>query len=113
MIRVYIAGPYTKGDVAINVNQAIKIANQLLDMGYIPFIPHLTHFWYLISPRPYRDWLKLVVEWLKLCHVVFRFEGESPGADKEVELAKLLGIPVVTSLAELDDIKETLEKETP
>lgn len=94
MKKIYIAGPYTKGDIGKNLNKVIKVADYLLKIGYIPYIPHLTHFWHIISPKPYETWLKYDNEFLKECDIVLRLEGESAGADKEVELAKKLKIPV-------------------
>lgn len=35
--RVYVAGPYTKGDVAVNVRNAYEAANRLADLGFAPF----------------------------------------------------------------------------
>ena len=50
--RIYIAGPYTNGDVAVNVRTAYEAANQLADLGFAPFVPHATHFWHMLFPRP-------------------------------------------------------------
>ena len=101
MIRVYLASPYTNGDVAINVNRVIDMANQLADKGYAPYIPHLTHFWHIITPRPYDFWLKLDNEFLKCCDCILRLEGNSKGADNEVALALKLEKPVFYSISEL------------
>ena len=49
----------------------------------------------------YDFWLAYDMEWLKVCDCVLRLDGESPGADKEDELAKKLGIPVYYSIGEL------------
>lgn len=38
--KIYVAGPYTKGDVAENVHKAFKAANDLADLGFAPFVPH-------------------------------------------------------------------------
>ena len=46
---VYVAGPYTLGDVAVNVHEAIHVADLLLGLGFIPYVPQLTHFWHLMS----------------------------------------------------------------
>lgn len=97
-IRVYVAGPYTKGDVAINVREAILAATELSDAGLVPFVPHLTHFWHTVVPRPYEDWLRLDMEWLRLCDFVLRLPGDSNGADKEVAEARRLGVPVYTDM---------------
>jgi hypothetical protein len=80
-MRVYITGPYSKGDVVINVRNAIRIADLLLAIGHHPFVPHLTHLWYLISPKPYEDWLAIDLVWLRQCECVLRIPGESSGAD--------------------------------
>lgn len=42
--RVYVAGPYTNGDVAVNVRTAYEAADRLADLGFAPFVPHSTHF---------------------------------------------------------------------
>ncbi len=101
MIKVYLAAPYTKDDVAINVHNVIEVADQLLDKGFAPFVPHLTHFWHLIKPRPYKDWLKLDNEFLPLCDCVLRLKGESKGADREVKLAYKIGLLVFHDIEKL------------
>jgi hypothetical protein len=47
--RIYVAG---KGDVAVNVRNAHMAANKLADLGFAPFVPHATHFWHMLFPRP-------------------------------------------------------------
>lgn len=101
MKKIYIAGPYSKGDVAINVREAIDAADQLLDLGFVPFIPHLSHFWHLLSPKQYEKWLEYDNHWVPVCDALLRLPGESSGADKEVELAKSFNIPVYHSIQEL------------
>jgi len=93
-MRVYIAGPYTKGDVAVNVRRALLMATRLLVMGHAPYVPHLNHLWHLIAPQLYDTWLALDMEWLTQSEAVVRLDGESEGADKEVAKAEELGIPV-------------------
>src|SRR5438045_7829550 len=100
--RVYVAGPYTKGDVAENVHKAFKAANDLADLGFAPFVPHFTHFWHLMFQRPYEFWLELDNQFLPCCHAVLRLPGESNGADKEVAYAKKLGIPIFHDIPSLD-----------
>lgn len=89
-----MAGPYTQGDVALNVRRAIEAGNLLLEAGHIPYIPHLTHFWHLLFPRPYEDWIELDEHWVPLCHALLRLLGDSNGADKEVILARSLQMPI-------------------
>jgi Domain of unknown function (DUF4406) len=101
--KVYVAGPYTKGDVEENVRNAIKAGNELADKGFAPFVPHLTHFWEALFPRPYDFWIDLDNQFLPDCDAVLRIPGDSSGADNEVRLAHSLGIPVFFSIDVLDD----------
>lgn len=101
MLRVYIASPYTKGDIAANVKTQLDVANALMDRGYAPFAPLLCHFQHIAHPRPYQDWLACDLEWILHCNMVLRLPGESAGADEEVALAKEHGIPVYYSLGDL------------
>ncbi len=99
--KVYVAGPYTQGDVAVNVRSAFEAANALADRGFATFVPHYTHFWHLLFPRPYQFWLELDSVFLPCCDALLRLPGSSTGADLEVNLAVSLGRPVFYSLPEL------------
>src|SRR6185436_16045859 len=101
MVRVYIASPYTKGDVAVNVKTSMDVADQLIGQGYAPFSPLYSHFQHMAHPRPYETWINLDLAWVQCCHVLLRLPGESSGADGEVEYAKKLNIPIVYSIGEL------------
>lgn len=92
--RVYVAGPFSKGDQLAHVSKAIYVGNQLREAGYVPFIPHLTALWHLLYQREYDDWLAYDREFLQICDCVFRIAGESKGADAEKALAESLGMPV-------------------
>jgi len=94
-MRIYIAGPYTKGDVEQNVFNAIKYGEFIRATGHTPFIPHLTHFWHIISEHDYEYWMQLDRDWLEVCDALVRLPGESAGADREVEWAKELGLPIL------------------
>ncbi len=100
-LKVYVASPYTKGDVAINVKVNVAAGDRLYTLGYIPFIPLLTHFWNMLHPRPYEDWTDYDDQWIEVCDVLLRLPGDSKGADHEVDLTISLGIPVVYSEEEL------------
>jgi len=93
-IYIYVSGPYTKGDVVLNVRKAINVAEKLLEMNYIPYLPHTTHMWHLASPHSWDYWLFLDLAWIKRCDGLLRISGESEGADLEVAKAKELGKPV-------------------
>lgn len=100
---VYIAGPYTSPDPIQNTHRAIIVAARVLDIGAVPFIPHLSMLWHLVEPRPVDFWYAYDLELLARCDAVFRIPGPSVGADAEVIEAKRLGIPVVYGMDELAD----------
>ena len=101
MIRIYIASPYTLGDVAVNVRNQIDTANELMNLGFCPIVPLFSHFHHMIFPRPYEDWLKIDFAKIEMCHALLRLDGESKGADREIEYAVKLGIPVCYSLLQV------------
>ena len=101
MIKVFISGPYTLGDVAQNVKRAMDIADELILNGFAPYCSHLTHFLHINKAQPYEKWLEIDLEYLKVCDAVIRIPGASKGADKEVLYATKNGIPVFNSIADI------------
>ena len=97
-MRVYIAGPYTKGDRSKNVRNAMRAMDQLIAAGHEPLCPLLTHFQDLAFPRPWSDWMRIDLAWLPFAEAVVRLPGKSKGADIEVAEAERLGIPVFDNL---------------
>jgi len=93
---VYIAGPYTKPDPCENTHKALLAADALLDCC-APVVPHLSHFWHTMSPKPYEFWLELDLAYLATCAALLRLPGESAGADAELVKAREWGIPVFYS----------------
>ena len=105
-MRIYIASAYTKGDVAKNVKVVIDVADKLLDMGHTPYIPHLNHFWHIVSPKDYDFWYDYDLSFLDYwAEALLRIPNESVGADNEVRRAITYGIPVYYSLEELKEDK--------
>ena len=92
--RIYVAGPYTAGDVAQNVARALHTADWLAREGCVPFIPHLSHFWELLHPHPWQFWIEQDLAWLACCDALVRLPGASQGADVEEVQARALGLPV-------------------
>lgn len=99
-IKIYIASPYTLGDVAVNVKAQIDAFAELMDAGFAPHAPLYSHFQHMTHPRPYQMWLTLDFEWLPVCDCLVRLPGESAGADSEVALAEQLGLPIFYSVKE-------------
>jgi hypothetical protein len=109
---VYIASPYTKGDLAINTHFQCKVLDQLLDDGKVlPVAPLWSHFQHTAFPRKYQDWIDYDQEMLPLYDACLRLnvehinldysQSESSGADGEAETFKKLGKPVFYSIDEL------------
>jgi len=103
-LRIYIAGPITKGPLAENIKQATDAAMRLLKAGFGPLCPHLSC--YMGGPAPavlpgdttHEDWYEADMPWVAVSDAVLRLPGESVGADKETALAQQLGIPVYTDV---------------
>ncbi len=101
-MHIFIAGPLaTRGERMQNVLKALTLAEQIIDLGHIPFVPHLYHYWDLYYPQPRKYWLSLDFAWLRRCDGLFRMEGESPGADAEVTLALSIPIPIYYYLGQI------------
>ena len=94
-LRVYVAGPITKGDRFENVTRAIRVGKQMVKDGLAPYIPHFDAYMTLggddISWNSYLEW---DLEWSTLAEAVYRLDGESTGADLEVKHARAHDIPV-------------------
>ena len=94
-LRVYVAGPITKGGVNKNVRNGIEWGAQMLRDGLAPYIPHLNTFMFGNSASgQLNGLLEWDIEWVAVSDAVFRLPGESKGADIEVEKAREAGIPV-------------------
>lgn len=93
-MRVYVAGPITKGDQFLNVRAAIDAADTLLKAGHAPFVPHINVLWHMVHEHDYETWMAWDDAFLQVCDALLRIPGDSPGADREVERARELGIPV-------------------
>lgn len=116
--RVYIAGPISRGDLAHNINQASAAFVALTQAGFAPFCPHWSAYsgeaivktgsgtvYAIAGATPnalkHSDWLAVDLEWVAVADAVLRLPGESIGADREVNEARALGIPVYESMPEL------------
>lgn len=107
-MRIYIAGPFSLRDQMLNVRAALLAADELVARGHIPYVPHLNALWHLIQPHDDEYWMSLDACWLELCHAVLRLPGISLGADREVERAIALGLPVYRGLVEVPTVDSTV-----
>lgn len=101
---VYVAGPYTSPDPVENTHRAIKVGTALLDAGVVvPYVPHLSLLWHLVTPRPYETWLAVDLDVIDHCALVARLHGPSSGADGEVRYAHERAVPFVVQGEESDE----------
>lgn len=93
--KIYIAAPlYSSGDVEENMRKVCMFASVLRAYNFVPFVPHLNHYWNKISWWPEAEWLMWDLIWLSECDAIVRLEGESKGGDLEIAYARrVLGIP--------------------
>ena len=91
---IYVAGPYTHPEPVENTHRVIKVADELIELGYSVFVPHLTLLWHIVSPKPADFWYAYDFSILARCDILYRLRGYSKGADAEVAMAEGMGIPV-------------------
>ena len=107
VLKVYIAGPIGQGDaVKQNVERGVATANELLDLGFYVFAPHL--FTFLGKERDYEFWMEHCFQWLKECTALLRLPGASPGADREIEFAIKGGMKIFYSVESLVKWRDAL-----
>lgn len=108
-IKVYVASPYTLGWMPTMIKIQMDVSNELMDLGFCPFVPLLAHFLEIYNPRTEEDWLRTDLAYLKVSDAVLRLrpkdkdgnEIPSAGADLECKTARENNIPVFESIEEL------------
>lgn len=101
-LRVYVAGPISKGDVFDNIIRGIKVGRQLVHDGLSPYVPHFDAYMFSwgdsdgnnTGALTWNEYLEWDLEWSVLAEAVYRLSGASVGADLEVQHALERGIPV-------------------
>lgn len=115
-MRIYVAGPISDGGKIgdagqiANVNRASEIAMQLILLGHIPYWPHGNYLFgkhmeaigHELDESFYLTW---DYAWLRMCDGLF-YIGPSSGADKELALAKALGMTIFYDLDEVPEAEE-------
>jgi hypothetical protein len=110
-IRVYVAGKLndrTCCGFIQNASHMIQVGRLLQKKGFATYIPALDTLTGLIDGEmEYQDYFDNSQAWLMASDAVFLLDNwrTSPGANKEVELATSLGIPVCTGIRQLKNVK--------
>lgn len=101
-VKVFIASPYTRGEIDKNMQNQKDISNKLIDLGFCPLPIALCYHQLAIDlPREYNVWIELTANWIQKCDCILRLPGESLGADNELEIAKELNMPIFYEIEEL------------
>lgn len=119
-MKIYVAGAYTPTGVnlhdaariaEINTRAAIHAGIEIIEKGHIPFIPHLTHYIHLETPKELSKqfYYEYDMAWLKCCDALF-YLSPSEGADRERKWAEENGKFVFTTMNEIPNLYE-LEKD--
>jgi len=84
-----------------NVAEADLAGRIIARLGHVPFIPHtMTRDWERDPVLRYPDFIRIDDEWLKRSEAIL-YGATSPGADKELELARRNGLDVFRSVLEI------------
>ena len=92
---VYLACPYSIGNKEENVRNSIYMAGQLTKLGFCVYNPLLNHY---AVQRTYEELLTDDMRFLANCQALYRMPGDSRGADREVDFAAKMDIPVFMDL---------------
>ncbi len=112
MKLIYIASPYTIGNMASNVRTQLEAAHCLLDLGHCPHAPLLNHYLDIHRQRPEEDWMAMDFAIIYRCDILLRLPGQSRGADREVAFASDHRIPVAHGWEELQRIITDIKLQT-
>ena len=84
-----------------NVARADEAGRLIARLGHTPFVPQkMTWDWERDEVLAYEDFLRIDLEWLGLCDALL-YLGPSPGADRELEAAKAMGLTIYYSVDEI------------
>lgn len=112
-MRIYVAGPLT-GNYEIetydNVNKAMGIAFELMQLGHDVFVPHL--FQYLQDYNQanglefdYDTWLQHDLRWIDTCDAIFVI-ADSPGTMVEKHYAMKIGKRIFTDMGDVPVVSQ-------
>ena len=105
-INIYVAGPLTSSNSIIlkeNINVAKKIGEEILRKGHFPYVPH-THFhnWDIDLFKHYAIFYLHGIEMIRRWADAIYFIGASKGANRELRIARDLGLIIFTYLSKIE-----------
>lgn len=105
--RIFIAGAYNASNIINaldNMRRGQQLAYNVIKAGYSPFCPFFDYHFSLIGPMTIEEYYKYSCNFLEICDAVIVVnEGyeHSVGTQKELEIARSLGIPIFFKLDDL------------
>ena len=101
--QIYIAGPVTTGDRVENIRAACVAADTIVELGGEPVVPHDTLIREMVTPHNYDYWMDRCLFMVSRCDGLLRLDGNSYGADLEVDDSYANGIPVFYEMGHLHE----------
>ena len=83
---VYVAGPITRDPFGC-VRKSMPAFRWLRGLGLTPIMPQWSVIAEMVDPMPHSEWLAYDFTIIEHVGALLRLEGESPGADREVDFA--------------------------
>ncbi len=97
---LYVAGPYSIGNIQENIRRAEIVSVNLIRSGFHVITPHKNtagYEKYEDGNLTYETWLKMDLDIISRCDAVYVMVNSenSQGAKKEIEFAREKGMPVI------------------
>ncbi len=84
---IYLATPMTKGEWVTNWDKCLIIADRLRIKGYAPYPPVVSWSWQQHTRYTPEEWLQYDFNLILVSDGVLRVNGDSAGADREMDFA--------------------------
>jgi hypothetical protein len=108
MISVFVCMPYGDHESPKkrleNTTAAIEVADRLADLGFLPYCPHLSHFWHERHPHEREHWMWQSLAWATRCDCVLAIGYPSPGMQREMAVTHAAGKPVFMDVETLSTV---------
>lgn len=103
---IYVAGYYSACPTQGTAN-AIRAFDDLLNVGWVPLVPHASLVIDMLSPHPPQFWYSYDLALLKRCDAMYvcpdTLTAHSTGVLKEIDYAHRHNIPVFYDVVEAKD----------
>ena len=101
---VYVAAYYT-ANPAHGMAEAMRAWTELVDLGYLPYVPHTSFLLDVVHPHSPEFWYEYDLGILKRCDMLYICDDErtdeSSGVSLEIAYAHGRGIPIFYGLTHL------------